>query len=106
MPLGDAQERLVECSFLALDGYEHVRALQQRLNQRINPELSMQRPCTFSFWCDTNSAQCGTIVYAVFVCLSMLHGWHGLVAEALFRAIESVYITYGSSATPIADAER
>jgi chromosome partitioning protein len=31
----------VECSFLALDGYEHVRALQQRLNQRINPELSL-----------------------------------------------------------------
>jgi chromosome partitioning protein len=29
----------VECSFMALDGYEHVRALQQRLNQRINPEL-------------------------------------------------------------------
>ncbi len=27
----------VECSFMALDGYEHVRALQQRLNQRINP---------------------------------------------------------------------
>jgi hypothetical protein len=97
---------LVECSFLALDGYEHVRALQQRLNQRINPELSMQRPCTFSFWWDTSSAQCGTIVYAVFVCLSMLHGWHGLVAEALFRAIKSVYITYEPSATPIADAER
>jgi len=67
---------------------------------------SDKRPCTFSFWWDTSSAQCGTIVYAVFVCLSMLHGWHGLVAEALFRAIESVYITYGSSATPIADAER
>ena len=31
----------VECSFLALDGYEHVRALQQRLNQRINPELAL-----------------------------------------------------------------
>ncbi len=30
-----------ECSFLALDGYEHVRALQQRLNVRINPELAM-----------------------------------------------------------------
>ncbi len=30
-----------ECSFLALDGYEHVRALQQRLNSRINPELAM-----------------------------------------------------------------
>lgn len=31
----------IECSFLALDGYEHVRALQQRLNQRINPELRL-----------------------------------------------------------------
>lgn len=31
----------VECSFMALDGYEHVRALQQRLNQRINPELDL-----------------------------------------------------------------
>jgi chromosome partitioning protein len=31
----------VECSFLALDGYAHVRALQQRLNQRINPELAL-----------------------------------------------------------------
>jgi chromosome partitioning protein len=31
----------VECSFMALDGYEHVRALQQRLNQRINPELGV-----------------------------------------------------------------
>src|SRR5918911_2795017 len=31
----------VECSFMALDGYEHVRALQQRLNQRINPELEL-----------------------------------------------------------------
>ena len=31
----------VECSFMALDGYEHVRALQQRLNQRINPDLSL-----------------------------------------------------------------
>jgi chromosome partitioning protein len=31
----------VECSFMALDGYEHVRALQQRLNQRINPELAL-----------------------------------------------------------------
>jgi chromosome partitioning protein len=31
----------VECSFLALDGYEHVRALQQRLNQRINPDLAL-----------------------------------------------------------------
>lgn len=31
----------VECSFLALDGYEHVRALQRRLNQRINPELDL-----------------------------------------------------------------
>ena len=30
-----------ECSFLALDGYEHVRALQQRLNTRINPQLAM-----------------------------------------------------------------
>ena len=26
----------IECSFMALDGYEHVHALQQRLNQRIN----------------------------------------------------------------------
>ena len=25
-----------QCSFAALDGYEHVRALQHRLNQRIN----------------------------------------------------------------------
>jgi chromosome partitioning protein len=31
----------VECSFMALDGYEHVRALQQRLNQRINPALTL-----------------------------------------------------------------
>ena len=31
----------VECSFMALDGYEHVRALQQRLNQRINPTLAL-----------------------------------------------------------------
>ncbi len=31
----------VECSFMALDGYEHVRALQQRLNQRINPDLDV-----------------------------------------------------------------
>lgn len=31
----------VECSFMALDGYEHVRALQQRLNARINPELAL-----------------------------------------------------------------
>jgi chromosome partitioning protein len=31
----------VECSFLALDGYEHVRALQKRLNQRINPALGL-----------------------------------------------------------------
>lgn len=26
---------------MALDGYEHVRALQQRLNQRINPHLAL-----------------------------------------------------------------
>lgn len=31
----------VECSFLALDGYDHVRALQQRLTQRINPALQL-----------------------------------------------------------------
>jgi chromosome partitioning protein len=31
----------VECSFMALDGYEHVHALQQRLNQRINPDLAL-----------------------------------------------------------------
>jgi chromosome partitioning protein len=31
----------VECSFMALDGYEHVRALQQRLKQRINPALEL-----------------------------------------------------------------
>jgi chromosome partitioning protein len=31
----------IECSFMALDGYEHVRALQQRLNGRINPELAL-----------------------------------------------------------------
>ena len=31
----------VECSFLALDGYEHVHALQRRLNQRINPDLEL-----------------------------------------------------------------
>ena len=31
----------VECSFMALDGYEHVHALQQRLNARINPELDL-----------------------------------------------------------------
>src|SRR5204863_6808685 len=26
---------------MALDGYEHVRALQQRLKQRINPDLEL-----------------------------------------------------------------
>lgn len=31
----------VECSFMALDGYEHVQALQQRLRQRINPDLAL-----------------------------------------------------------------
>src|SRR5262249_11973802 len=31
----------IECSFMALDGYEHVRALQQRLNGRINPVLAL-----------------------------------------------------------------
>lgn len=31
----------VECSFMALDGYDHVRALQQRLTQRINPALAL-----------------------------------------------------------------
>jgi chromosome partitioning protein len=31
----------IECSFMALDGYEHVRALQQRLNGRINPALAL-----------------------------------------------------------------
>jgi chromosome partitioning protein len=31
----------IECSFMALDGYEHVRALQQRLRMRINPELEL-----------------------------------------------------------------
>jgi chromosome partitioning protein len=31
----------IECSFMALDGYEHVRALQQRLIGRINPELTL-----------------------------------------------------------------
>jgi chromosome partitioning protein len=31
----------IECSFMALDGYEHVRALQQRLKQRINPTLEL-----------------------------------------------------------------
>jgi chromosome partitioning protein len=31
----------VECSFLALDGYDHIRALHQRLNQRINPDLTL-----------------------------------------------------------------
>lgn len=30
-----------ECSFMALDGYDHVRALQQRLNARINPSLTL-----------------------------------------------------------------
>jgi chromosome partitioning protein len=30
-----------ECSFLALDGYEHVRVLQQRLSARINPDLDL-----------------------------------------------------------------
>jgi chromosome partitioning protein len=30
-----------ECSFMALDGYDHVRALQQRLNARINPTLTL-----------------------------------------------------------------
>jgi chromosome partitioning protein len=31
----------VECSFMALDGYDHVWALQQRLNVRINPDLAL-----------------------------------------------------------------
>ena len=31
----------IECSFMALDGYEHVRALQQRLSGRINPTLTL-----------------------------------------------------------------
>lgn len=31
----------IECSFMALDGYEHVRALQQRLRQRINPTIEL-----------------------------------------------------------------
>lgn len=31
----------IECSFLALDGYDHVHALHQRLNQRINPRLEL-----------------------------------------------------------------
>jgi chromosome partitioning protein len=31
----------IECSFMALDGYEHVQALQQRLRQRINPDLAL-----------------------------------------------------------------
>jgi cellulose biosynthesis protein BcsQ len=31
----------VECSFMARDGYAHVRALQQRLTQRINPDLAL-----------------------------------------------------------------
>lgn len=31
----------VECSFLALDGFEHVHALQQQLNARINPNLRL-----------------------------------------------------------------
>lgn len=31
----------IECSFLSLDGYDHVRALQERLNQRINPSLRL-----------------------------------------------------------------
>jgi chromosome partitioning protein len=31
----------VECSFMALDGYEHVHALQQRLSGRINPDLEL-----------------------------------------------------------------
>ncbi len=31
----------VECSFMALDGYAHVRALQQHLTQRINPDLEL-----------------------------------------------------------------
>src|SRR6266498_4188141 len=30
-----------ECRFMALDGYDHVRALQQRLNARINPSLTL-----------------------------------------------------------------
>jgi chromosome partitioning protein len=30
-----------ECSFMALDGYAHVRALQQRLSARINPTLEL-----------------------------------------------------------------
>lgn len=30
-----------ECDFMALDGYAHVRALMQRLRQRINPDLSV-----------------------------------------------------------------
>lgn len=31
----------VECSFMALDGYAHVHALQQRLSKRINPDLAL-----------------------------------------------------------------
>lgn len=31
----------VECSFLALDAYDHVRALQHRLTQRINAVLAL-----------------------------------------------------------------
>lgn len=31
----------VECSFMALDGYEHVMALAERLRKRINPDLTL-----------------------------------------------------------------
>lgn len=31
----------VECSFMALDGYEHVMALSERLRKRINPDLTL-----------------------------------------------------------------
>ncbi len=47
----------VECSFMALDGYEHVHALQQRLNQRINPELALLGLLPTRYRCGTAHAQ-------------------------------------------------
>jgi chromosome partitioning protein len=47
----------VECSFMALDGYEHVRALHQRLNARINPALALLGLMPTRFRAGTSHAQ-------------------------------------------------
>lgn len=46
-----------ECSFLALDGFEHVYALMQQLNQRINPELALLGLLPTRYRAGTNSSQ-------------------------------------------------